>query len=130
MPAFNPTKPKLRFQLAFEGSWPTAVAFLGSGRRLAAANQLGHIFVWDLPETPPAFAAKAGQDRQAPDVPPVRRLDGHTNEVTRLAASLDGKQLVSASLDRTVRVWPTDAKTAGKAEVVLDGDTRKREAST
>ena len=128
MPAFDTAKPKLRYQLSFEGSWPTAVAFLGSGRRLAAANQLGHIFVWDLPETPPAFTAKAGKDRQAPDVSPVRRLDGHTNEVTRLAATADGKRLVSASLDRTVRVWPTDAKAAGKAEVILDSDTRKREA--
>ena len=35
MPPFNPAKPKIRFQLAFdEGSWPAAVAFLGSGRRL------------------------------------------------------------------------------------------------
>ena len=127
MPAFE-AKPKLRYQLTFEGSWPTAVAFLGSGRRLAAANQLGHIYVWDLPETPPAFTAKAGKDRQGPDLPPARRLDGHTNEVTRLAATADGKLLVSASLDRTVRVWPTDAKAAGKAEAILDADTRKREA--
>src|SRR6476659_4272409 len=105
MPAFNPSGPTLRYQLTFEGSWPTAVAFLGSSRRLAAANQLGHLFLWDLPETPPAFTAKSGKDRQAPDVPPVCRLDGHTNEVTRLAATSDGKLLVSASLDRTVRVW-------------------------
>jgi len=128
MPAFNPTKPTLRFQLTFEGSWPTAVAFLGSGRRLAAANQLGHIFVWDLPETPPAFTARPGQDRRAPDVPPVRRLEGHSNEVTRLAAIADGKRLVSTSLDRSVRVWPTDGPTTGKAEVILDIETRRRAA--
>ena len=57
-------------------SWPTSVAFLGSGRRLAAANQLGHIFIWDLPEKAPALDPKAPKDRLAPDVPPVRRLDG------------------------------------------------------
>ena len=125
---FKPSKPTLRYQLTFEGSWPTAVAFLGTGRRLAAANQLGHIFVWDLPEKPPSFDTKASKERQAPNVPPVRRLDGHQNEVTRLLATADGKQLVSASLDRTVRVWPTDAKPAGKAEVILDPDSRKREA--
>src|SRR3954466_8698238 len=102
MPAFNPAKPKLRYQLTFEGSWPTAVAFLGSGRRLAAANQLGQVFVWDLPPTPPPFDTKGGKERQAPDGPPVRRLDGHQNEVTRLAVTTDGKHLVSASLDRTV----------------------------
>jgi len=29
---FTPAKLKLRYQLAFEGSWPTSVAFLGAGR--------------------------------------------------------------------------------------------------
>lgn len=123
----NPAKPKLAFQLTFEGSWPTAVAFVGP-RRLAAANQLGRVFVWELPEKAPAFKAEPKADRQAPNVWPARQLVGHTNEVTRLAASPDGKFLVSASFDRTVRVWPTDAKAAGKAEVTLDEDTRKREA--
>lgn len=124
---FNPAKPKLAFQLTFEGSWPTAVAFVGS-RKLAAANQLGHVFVWELPEKPPAFKAEPKAERQAPNVWPVRRLDGHTNEVTRLVATPDGKFLVSASLDRTVRVWPTDAKASGKADAILDEETRKREA--
>jgi WD40 repeat protein len=126
MPEFKPTKPKLLFQLTFEGSWPTAVAFLGAGRRLAAANQLGHIYVWNLPDKPPPLDAKADKERKAPNVNPVRRLDGHDNEVTRLAVSPDGKRLVSASLDRTVRVWPTDAPAAGKLEVILDADTRRR----
>src|SRR5262249_38468763 len=118
----------LRYQLVFEGSWPTSVAFLGSGRRLAAGNQLGRIFLWDLPERPPEFKAQAKGGRQAANVWPVRRLDGHTNEISRLVATPDGKQLVSASYDRTVRLWPTDAPAGGKAEVVLDEETRKREA--
>src|SRR5436309_10387603 len=105
MAAFNPAKPKLLYQLTFEGSWPTAVAFLGSGRRLAAANQLGHIFIWDLPDTPPALEKNASKDRQAPNIFPVRRLDGHQNEITRLLTTPDEKTLVSASLDHTVRVW-------------------------
>jgi WD40 repeat protein len=128
MPDFDPTKSRIRFQLTLEGSWPTGVAFLGSGRRLAAANQLGGIFVWDLPETPPKFDAKGNKERQAPDVPPVRRLDGHTNEVTRLVVTPDCKHLVSASLDHTVRIWAVDGPASGKAEAVLDSETRKREA--
>ena len=127
MPAFDPTKAQLRYQLTFEGPWPTAVAFL-SDTRLAAANQLGHIYLWDLPADPPAFKAEPKGDRQAPNVWPVRRLDGHTNEVTRLAATPDGKHLVSASLDHTVRVWPAAGPVAGKADVVLDADTRQRAA--
>lgn len=126
MPAFNPAKPKLRYQLTFEGSWPTSVAFLGSSRKLAAGNQLGQIFIWNLPETPPPLDPKDSKDKQAANVWPARRLDGHTNEITRLRITPDGKQLVSASLDRTVRIWPVDAPADGKGETVLDADTRQR----
>src|SRR5438876_12354794 len=67
MPAFSAANPKLRFQLTFEGSWPTAVAFLGSGRKIAASNQLGQIFIWNLPDAPPALDPKTdGKERQAP----------------------------------------------------------------
>lgn len=124
---FNPSKPKLRYQLTFEGSWPTSVAFLGAGR-LAAGNQLGQIFVWHLPDKAPEFKAEPKGERQAPNVWPVRRLDGHTNEISRLVTMPDGKHLASASFDRTVRLWPTAAPAAGKADVVLDEDTRKRAA--
>src|SRR4051812_6155010 len=99
MPALTPTPSKLLYQLTFEGSWPTSVAFLGEGRRLAAGNQLGQIYVWDLPEKPPELDKNASKERQAPNVFPVRRLDGHTNEITRLLVTPDGKRLVSSSLD-------------------------------
>jgi WD40 repeat protein len=125
---FTPAKPKLRYQLAFEGSWPTSVAFLGSGRRVAAGNQLGQIFVWNLPGKPPEFKAEPKADRQAPNVAPTRRLDGHTNEISRLVAAANGKTLVSSSFDRTIRLWPADAPAAGQADVVLDEESRRREA--
>jgi WD40 repeat protein len=127
MPAFNPGKGQLRYQLTFEGSWPTAVAFLGSGRRIAASNQSGHIYIWDLPETPPAFDKK-DKERQAANVFPVRRLDGHQNEITRLIVTPDQKHLISASLDHTIRIWPIGAPGEDKVEAILDEETRKREA--
>lgn len=123
----NPSQKKLQYQLTFEGSWPTSVAFLGSARRIAAGNKLGHIYIWDLPETPPPLTGNP-KDRQGPNVAPVRRLDGHQNEISRLVVTPDGKQLISASYDRTIRIWPIDAPAAGKAEAVLDADTRQREA--
>ncbi len=127
MTPFNPVNAKLRYQLTFEGSWPTALAFLGSGRTLAAGNQLGQIFVWNLPETPPVLDPKIdAKERQAANVWPARRLDGHTNEITRLLITPDGKSLISASLDRTVRVWPVDGPVVGKADAVLDAETRQR----
>ncbi len=128
MPAFNPTKAKLLYQLTFEGLWPTSVAFLGNGRKLAAANQAGQLLVWNLPEKPPEFKVDPKRDAKAPNVWPTRQFVGHTNEITRLAVTPDGKQLISASLDRTVRIWPTEAAAAGKAELILDGEARKREA--
>ena len=122
----NIDKPKLQWQLTFEGAWPTAVAFLGSGRRIAAANQDGQIYVWNLPESPPAFEPAKGSDRQAPDHAPVRRLDGHTNGVTRLVATTDGKQLVSASLDHTLRLWLPEEPATGTADAVLDIEQRQK----
>lgn len=124
----NINNPKLLWQLTFEGAWPTAVAFLDSSRKLAAANQEGQILVWDLPEEPPAFEADKKSERKAPNCWPVRRLDGHTNGVTRLVAANGGQTLVSASLDHSLRIWhPQDAAT-GKAEAILDGDERKTRA--
>jgi WD40 repeat protein len=128
MPAFNPARPQLRYQLTFEGAWPTAVAFAGSGRRVVAGNQDGHIYLWNLPDTPPPLDKKAQRDRMAPNAFPIRRLEGHDNGITRLLVTPGGKHLVSASLDHTVRIWPLDAPAAGKVEVILDAETRKNEA--
>ena len=93
----NINNTQLLWQLNFEGAWPTAVAFLGSGRKLAAANEAGQIYVWDLPETPPAFEAEKNSERKAPDHPPVRRLEGHTNGVSRLVGmcACSGNQIDS-----------------------------------
>lgn len=47
-------------------------------------------------------------------------LEGHENVVSALAFSEDGKQLFSASWDRTVRVWETSS---GRQEALLEGHT-------
>jgi WD40 repeat protein len=124
----NINNPKLLWQLNFEGSWPTGIAFLGSGRRLAAANEGGQIYVWDLPETPPAFEPPKNSERKAPDQPPVRWLQGHANGVTRLLAMRDGKTLISASLDHSIRIWEPEAAATGTAAAILDLDQRKSKA--
>jgi WD40 repeat protein len=120
--------PQLLWQLTFEGAWPTAVAFVGGNQRIVAGNQNGQMFLWDLPATPPTFEPVKNSERKAPDLPPIRRLDGHTNGVTRLVVSPDGKTLYSSSLDRTIREWKPDGPAAGSDEAVLDIDQRRSKA--
>lgn len=127
LPDYAKDKPTLKFQMPFEGSWPMAVALFDDGKRLAAGNQLGQILIWDVdPDGPTEF--KPSGERKAPGRAPVRQLLGHTNGVTRLVTSPDGRTLYSASLDHTVRVWDLTASPTGRAEIVVDVETREREA--
>jgi tricorn protease-like protein len=50
------------------------------------------------------------------------RLSGHTNEVFRVCISSDGKQILTSSMDRTLRLW--DAST-GKTLHVFKGHTER-----
>ena len=127
MPDFNPTNAKLTRQLTFEGSWPSAVAFVGNDK-LAAANLDGQLLVWDLNAEPFELPAdqkqgSARQDRQ-PDIRPFRRLDGHTHGITRLIAAGEAS-LVSAGLDHSIRLWDPAAAAQGEAEIVLDIELRR-----
>ncbi len=108
-PAFD--KATLAWSLPWESDWVTAVAIVG--QRLVAGNNLGHILVWDLPEKSGAAAPL-----------PARRLYGHANGITRLVAAPDGRWLLSASRDRSIRSWDLDAPTTEKADIILDERTR------
>src|SRR5262245_31059373 len=108
--------------LPWDADWVTAVTFLGPTRRLAAGNNLGQILLWDLPEKP-----------GDPVPSPVRSLEGHGNAITRLLSTPDGRWLISASYDHTIRYWDMEAPAAGGTTVVLNARTRedlqKRSAS-
>jgi WD40 repeat protein len=106
-------KAALAWALPWDPTWVTAVTFIGSSRRLAAGNNFGQIFLWELPEKP-----------GAPAPPPVRRLDGHSNAITALAATPDGRRLLSTSYDHTVRVWDLNASAEKTEAVVLDPTAR------
>jgi len=117
-------KATLAWTIPWDDDAVTAVAFVGPGR-LAAGNELGTIYVLDLPEkegTPASAEATAGKPV------PVRRLEGHTNTVTSLAALADGKTLISASYDHTIRVWDLGAKAEETVEAVLDRKAREAAA--
>ncbi len=107
-PSIHPEKAVLLWSLPWDSGWVTSVSFLGPNR-VAAGNDRGQILVWDLPE-------KSG----APAPAPARRLDGHTNTVNRLLATPDGRWLISASNDHTVRYWDAQAPAKGAGTVVLN----------
>lgn len=85
----------------------TAVAFIGNDK-VAAGNKRGDILIWNLP----------GPDGKSPD--PVRRLVGHTNDINRLIVTPDGKTLISASSDRTVKYWDAISDQGDPGKVVLN----------
>src|SRR5215211_7173942 len=101
------SKPLLAWNLPCDADWVTAVAVLESSRRVAAGNNLGQILVWELPDKPGGDPPK-----------PLLRLDGHTNVVSRLAATPDGTTLISASYDHTIRFWDIPAKLPEPTETV------------
>jgi WD40 repeat protein len=105
-------KAALAWNLPWDADWVTAVSFVGPSR-VAAGNNLGEILLWELP----------GESGGAAPMP-VRRLVGHTNTVNRLVATPDGRWLISASNDRTVRYWDLDAPAKGAEPIVLNARTR------
>ena len=111
-------KPKLHRQLAMAGPWPMAVAFLADGK-LAAGDQDGRILIWDMAAAPSSPVA-GSKSQSAPSSTPIRMLVGHTNGVSRLCASPDGRRLYSASLDHSIRVWNLDSATTGEAETIVE----------
>jgi WD40 repeat protein len=119
----NLAKPSQTWNLQWDADWVTAVAWLGSSRRVAAGNNLGQILVWELPEKPGGDAPK-----------PLARLDAHTNLISRLACSPDGMTLISASYDHTIRYWDIPATLPAPTEAVALNartieDLKRRRAS-
>ncbi|KAK4053024.1 hypothetical protein OIV83_001758 [Microbotryomycetes sp. JL201] len=89
---------------------------------LATAGQDKIIYVWPVPDALDEGSAK---------VEPVRTLVDHENNVCSLAASNDGRTLISGSWDKTAKVWKDfELKYTLRAHdqsvwavLVLDGDS-------
>lgn len=101
-----------------------AVAFLGSDRRIAAGDRDGRLLVWDLPEPADSPPLEQQQKTLGAAPAPKQSLIGHTNGISRLATTPDGKSLISASFDRTIRIWDITAAPSGSVEVIVDHELR------
>jgi len=80
----------------------------------ALANKLTAIF-------PNIAQVARGQHEDWPSNQHV--LQGHTSFVKSVAFSLDGRHIVSGSLDKTIRVW--DAQTGAQVGNPLQGHTKE-----
>ncbi|KAJ6564303.1 WD40-repeat-containing domain protein, partial [Mycena capillaripes] len=84
---------------------------------LALAPEESKISKRFLHEFPQLVSITKGRMKQWPNTP----LEGHTNWVTSVAFSPDGKRIVSGSYDHTVRIW--DAETGAALREPLEGHT-------
>jgi WD40 repeat protein/serine/threonine protein kinase len=82
------------------GSAVYGVAFSPDGRRLAAGCADNSIRLWDV------ATARGGGGKEVLEAE-VAELHGHEDYVHAVAWSPDGTRLISASGDRTVRIWDT-----------------------
>lgn len=98
---------KVLHTLPWNSAYITSLAFIGNDK-VAASNKKGDILIWNL----------AVPDGKTPD--PVRRLVGHTNEINRILITPDGKTLISASSDHTVKYWDALSDQGEPGSVVLN----------
>lgn len=125
-------KPVHKWQLQFEGDWPTSIAFVGDSSTIVAGNRAGQILLWRLPQQTPITKLPNQKDAAAaapPNCDPARKFIGHTNSVTHLRPLPDGLSFVSSSLDHSIRLWKVDSTKTGTERIVLDESLRKRKAA-
>jgi WD40 repeat protein len=83
-----------------------ALRFSPDGKRLASGAADRFLRVIDLTRPPPTTARATGP---AKPTPPFRTFEGHTHHVLGVSWKSDGRTLVSAGADNTLKVWDADS---------------------
>ncbi len=94
---------RLLARLTLPNDVATSVAFHPDGQSLAVAGFDGSARIWSLPESFP------GPDQPPQDAspPPRHELKGHAGAILAVAWSPTGEPLLTASTDRSIKVWTT-----------------------
>lgn len=111
----NFEKAAAAWTLPWDADWVTAVALTSPTRTLVAGNKAGQMLAWKLPE-------KTG----APLPQPFLAFDNHANQVSAIVPLPDGRHVISASFDHTLRLWDLQASPKGKTTVHLKSGVKKK----
>ena len=84
---------------------PRQLAGQLTGRLLGSSLPHIQIFLREAAETAPPWLRPLRPSLTPPGSPLIQTLEDHTNWVTAVAITPDGRHAVSAAHDRTVRVW-------------------------
>jgi WD40 repeat protein len=100
----------------------TTVAVTPDGRRIAWASYHGKVRILDLKQARQVYqkAVWWGVIASRLEGQATRPLEGHTGLVTSVAVMPDGRRAVSASYDRTLRLWDVES---GRTIRMLEGHT-------
>ncbi|MDJ0618884.1 MAG: WD40 repeat domain-containing protein [Calothrix sp. MO_192.B10] len=85
---------------------PTSVALSNNGKFLAVGYYDGSILMWNSEK----LDEMENSDNKKIKIEPSSILQGHEEEVNILAFSPNGKKLLSASYDNTVRLWTVETE--------------------
>lgn len=101
-------------------AWVRSVAFSPDGRSIATASYDRSIKIWDVDKIPdclvslpwpgdPTRESRCSQKSGIYNPTCLHTLTGHQQPVSAIAFSPDGRQLVSSSFDKTIKLWDTNS---------------------